>query len=504
MIFLQSCAHFLLALLDGLGHSRAKTRSCKVFYGRETELGLLEALWRKPGASFVTCRGRRRIGKSTLIEEFAHRSGARFIALEGKAPEPGTGNRQQLESFRTQLELQTGARVPSVRNWLEAFHVLAGRIGRGKTVVLLDEISWMGQFDRGFPGDLKIAWDRELGKHPGLILVLCGSVSTWITENILNNTGFVGRRALDLTVGELPLAVCRRFWGAAAGRVPAREVLDVLSVTGGVPKYLESIDPARSADENLRAMCFLPGGILQKDFDEMFADVFGAEASEKREVLRALSAGGLALGEIAAALGKGRNGHLTKCLETLETAGLIASERGWNPATGKPAQSVRHRLRDNYSRFFLRYIEPNLETIQAGRFAPVSMEQLDGWDAILGLQFETLVLNHLPEFLPALGLGRSLVLSAAPFWKKADAKGPGCQIDLLLQTRRSVMAVEIKRRREIGREIIDEMEGKIRRLPVRKGVSVRTALIYDGHLAPSVEGDGYFDAVVSVERLLGA
>lgn len=132
------------------------------------------------------------------------------------------------------------------------------------------------------------------------------------------------------------------------------------------------------------------------------------------------------------------------------------------------------------------------------------MEQLDGWDAILGLQFETLVLNHLPEFLPALGLGRSLVLSAAPFRKKADAKGPGCQIDLLLQTRRSVMTVEIKRRREIGREIIDEMEEKIRRLPVRKGVSVRTALVYDGHLAPSVEGDGYFDAVVSVERLLGA
>jgi len=74
---------------------------------------------------------------------------------------------------------------------------------------------------------------------------------------------------------------------------------------------------------------------------------------------------------------------------------------------------------------------------------------------------------------------------------------------LLLQTRRSVCLVEIKRQREIGREVIDEMAEKVRRLPRRDGISVRTALVYEGHLAPIVEADGYFDVIVPFKRLMG-
>ena len=473
-----------------------------MFIGRKEELGTLAGLWRRPAASLVTCRGRRRIGKSSLVAEFARMSGACFIAIEGKAPEPGMTNRDQLESFREQLAEQTETEVPTLGSWFEAFVQLDKRINERKTVVLLDEISWMGKFDRGFPGDLKIVWDRAFKKHDRLVLFLCGSVSTWITENILKNTGFVGRRALDMVVRELPLADCTKFWGKSGGRVAAREILDVLSVTGGVPKYLEEIDPALSADENLRRACFLPGGVLAEDFDEIFSDVFGDEAVEKRRLLVALVGGAKTASELASETGLLNNGHLTGSLEELKTAGFISSERGLNPATGRSAQAIQYRLSDNYARFFLRYIEPNRETIEKGRFSIATMEQLDGWDAILGLQMENLVLNHLTEFLPKLGLGRSLVLSAAPFCKKSDAKGPGCQIDLLIQTKKSAMVVEIKRHREIGREIIREVEEKVARLPVRRGLSVRTALIYDGHLAPAVEGDGYFDAVVPLESVL--
>ena len=473
-----------------------------MFIGREYELDALMSLWKRPGAALVTCRGRRRIGKSTLVAEFARRSGARFLVLEGKAPEPGMGNGDQLASFREQLQTQTTGAVPELKTWFQAFNELDKAIDGRRTVVLLDEISWMGKFDRGFSGDLKIVWDQTFKKHGRLVMVLCGSVSTWISENILKNTGFVGRRALDLVVRELALADCARFWGKAARRIAPREILDILSVAGGVPKYLEGIDSSVGADDSLRRMCFLPGGILTGDFDEIFADVFGEEAVEKRRLLSALAGGGMTASQLAAATGLTNNGHLSKSLEELEIAGFTASERGLNPATGKRAQEVQYRLADNYARFFLRYIEPNLESIRKGRFALATMEQLDGWDTILGLQLENLVLNHVSEFLPMLGLGRALVVSAAPFRKKADARGPGCQIDLLLQTRKSVMVVEIKRRREIGREIIREVEEKVARLPVRKGMSVRTALVYDGHLAPSVEGDGYFDAIVPIESVL--
>ncbi len=74
---------------------------------------------------------------------------------------------------------------------------------------------------------------------------------------------------------------------------------------------------------------------------------------------------------------------------------------------------------------------------------------------------------------------------------------------MLLQTRRSFVLVEVKRQREIGREVIDEMAEKAKRLPKRSDMSIRTALVYEGHLAPIVEADGYFDAVIPFGRLLG-
>ena len=474
-----------------------------MFHGRKDELVRLLELWKKPVASLVTCRGRRRIGKSTLVAEFAKRSKAVFLSFEGRPPRPGITGRHQLEAFAERYAVLLGGPVPAFRNWTEAFHYLAAAIRDDhRTVLLLDEISWMGGSSPDFPGDLKTAWDEEFKKHPHLVLVLCGSVSAWITDNILHGTGFAGRRSLDLVLSELPLADCTKFWGPTADRIPPGEMLDLLSVTGGVPRYLEEINPRESADENVRRLCFLPGGILHDDLPQIFGDVFGRSSAARRGILSALAEGPKSAEELARASGRDSNGHLSRALEELEEAGFIAASGGINPETGRPAGIKKYRIRDNYSRFFLRYVEPNLEAIDAGSFRFRSLDQLPGWDTMLGLQFEALVLNHATEFLSGLGLDRSLVLSTAPWSKSAGTSGRGCQIDLLVQTRRAAMVVEIKRRREIGREIIDEVEKKVAALKVRKGMAVRTALIYAGRLSPGVEADGYFDAIVSAEDLL--
>ena len=158
-----------------------------MFYGREEDIADLMALWRKPTASLVTCRGRRRIGKSTLIEEFARRSKAKFIEIAGEAPRKGMTDDDQLKAFGRQLAayVKEGS-CSAPGDWAAAFRTLDGVIGDGRTIVFLDEISWMGQYAPDFPGDLKTAWDTRFKKHPRLILVLCGSVSTWICEKILN------------------------------------------------------------------------------------------------------------------------------------------------------------------------------------------------------------------------------------------------------------------------------------------------------------------------------
>lgn len=476
------------------------------FYGRRDLEQRLEDLTGKRVSSFVTCRGRRRIGKSTLIEHFARKIGAQFIKVEGLKPRSGLGNEDELRAFAEQLAGQTDAEPTTPANWLFAFKRLDREIDDDeRTVVLLDEVSWLGHYDKTFSGTLKIAWDNMFKKHDRLIFVVCGSVSTWIRDNIIDNRAFYGRRSLDLIVKELPLSECVRFWGDAAARIPKREIFDVLAVTGGVPKYLEEINPALSAAENLRRMCFHPKSPLREDFDEMFTDVITKQPSFTAKVLRTLVDGPCSLTEIADKLGVVKSGNITDSLVQLTESGLLSVDVGKNPVTGASIREQRYRINDNYARFYLKCIEPVKDTIDSGAFVFSDLNALKGWQPIMGLAFENMVVNHVRDLLVPLHLENALVTSAAPYVKKGSRKTGvlGCQIDLLIQTAESFCLVEIKRRTRIGLEIIEEMKKKVDAFPAVKGKAVRTALVYDGDLDPVVPAQGYFDAIVSFDRLLG-
>ena len=474
-----------------------------MFVGRKFALGRLEGLWKKSTPSLVTVRGRRRIGKSTLIGEFARRTADHFISIDGQAPGEGVDNKIQLKSFVEQLSLQTNAPDVAVKGWLQAFQLLENSLPKsGRTVVLLDEISWMGGYDAAFAGTLKIVWDKRLKMHDKLILVLCGSVSSWIAENILRGTGFAGRDSLDLVLDELPLGECVPFWHETAERTGIGEFLDFLSVTGGVPKYLEELKPQQNADENIRQLCFSPDGILFRDFDQIFCTIFGKKSEARKAVLQAVSYGSKTLDEIARALGKERNGHLGDILEELELAGFIAKDQGVNPRTGKVGRIARYRLKDNYTRFYLHYIEPHAREIAAGLYRFESLSSQPGWPTIRGLQFENLVVANYRTLLPILGIDGASLLSAAPYRRgRTDGGEAGVQVDLLLQTKSTAYVVEIKRQSKIEADVVTELREKVRRLGYGSAISVRTVLVYEGELAASVRLDHSLDFLISADRL---
>ena len=371
--------------------------------------------------------------------------------------------------------------------------------------LLLDEISWMGGYDPVFPGVLRTAWETFLHRHDRLVLVICGSVSAWIKENILGNTGFTGRFSRDYVLPELSLAECAEFWGEAKDRTSSREILDVISVTGGVPRYLEEIDPGLDADENVRRMCFMSDGELYKDFDAIFDPMFGTDVELKKKILCELVNGPLSAAELERAFDLERNGRVSKSLKALKEGGFVADDPRLNPEIGEQARISRFRLRDNYTRFYLKYVAPRKLQIEMGSYNFVSLSALPDWNAVMGLQFENLIVNNAMSLLPFLHVGNVIVESAAPYRnvRKETGTGNGCQIDLLIQTPRTAYVVEVKRRREIGPEVIDEVERKIKRLPLRKGMTPRPVLVYDGELHPAVEATGFFDAVVPARKLLG-
>ena len=472
-----------------------------MFVGREYYLERLDALWRKQVSSLVVISGRRRIGKSTLVEVFAERAKCRFIEIAGLAPDKNMTNERQIGNFCASLARATGSPEVKADSWPKAFDALDASLkGRGRTIVFLDEISWMGGCDTSFAAYLKNAWDMQFSQHPRVIFVVAGSVSAWIQDNILQSKAFVGRISLDVTLSELPLSDCSAFWGRKAERTALREIIDVLSVTGGVPKYLQEIDPSLPADENVKRMCFTPEGYLFKDFNTIFGDVFGAAAA-KRRILVALAGGSASVSELAERFGQEPNGHLSEDLRDLIAGGFVASSAGKNPETGSDIREVRYRLRDNYTRFYLKFIAPKAEAIREGLFRFVTLDRLPGWDSIMGFQFENLVLNNLKTLCSLIGLDGRLVTSAAPFVRRPGKTTPGVQVDMLVQTPRSVYLVEIKRRTHISAAIEDEVQEKVRRLRVPRGTSVRTVLVYDGVVAPEVEENGYFDYLVPVESL---
>ena len=474
------------------------------FFGRESYLDKLDALWRKSTSSFVVVAGRRRIGKSTLVEEFAARSNCEFIEIVGLPPDEKMTNQKQIDNFCERLARHIGRPRQSADCWARAFDALDDALkGRGRTIVFLDEISWMGKYDDSFAGFLKTAWDTQFSKHDRLIFIVAGSVSAWINRNIQRSKGYVGRISLDFTLPELPPSTCLGFWGRKLDRTSTGDILDVLAVTGGVPKYLNEIDPSLSPDENIRRLCYDSDGYLFKDFDRIFDDVFGASISAKKRILTLLAERPASVSELALALGGDPNGHLSENLAELQEAGFIAGARGRNPVTGKDVREIRYRLRDNYTRFYLRYILPKKEAIANGFYQYVPLERLPGWDVIMGLQFENLVLNNIAVLAPHIGLMGKTVESAAPYFRSGRKTGKGVQIDYLVQLPKCTYVIEIKRKRHITSAIEDQMQEKLDRLKLPRGRSVKLVLVYAGELDPVVEENGFFDYLVPADRLLG-
>lgn len=475
-----------------------------MLYGRDREAEQFQQLLNKKKASLIVCQGRRRIGKSTFVRSCAEKAG-HFLWFEGLAPREGIGSMEQLGAFAEQLVTQTKAPRLPLGDWTQAFQLLDSLLPQdGKSVVvLLDEISWMAAGEPDFAGRLKVAWDNLFSRRQRLVLVLCGSVSSWITENILNNTGFVGRCSQEFHLGPLMLPFCSKFWGKRAARICAMEKLKVLAVTGGVPRYLEEINPARTAEQVVEGLCFTKGALLLREFDQIFHDIFSRRAESYREIVRVLAEGRRSVMEISRELGRERGGSLSEALEELCLAGFVRKDVPFDPVSGEDLpRAIGYRLSDNYLRFFLKYVEPVQSRIERGLYQRTPLESLMVWDTVMGLQCENLLLENVPVLMERVGLGNVAVLNAAPYVQRQTLRRKGCQVDLMIRTRQSLYVFEVKFRKTITVAVVGDVREKVARLKVPKTLSVRTGLVYAGELDAAVPESEFFDFLVPFERLL--
>lgn len=470
------------------------------FIGRQPELDQLHTLMRKKSASFIIVKGRRRIGKSRLIEEFG-KNFKHYYAFSGLPPEASITGQHQLDEFSRQLSREFQTARARYDDWSDALWALGERVQKGSTLVLFDEISWMGSKEPTFLAKIKNFWDQQLKKNDQLIFVICGSASSWIEKNILSSTGFVGRVSYTLTLDELPLPECNQFWPSD---IAAYEKFKLLSITGGIPKYLEEILPAHCAEDNIMRLCFTKGGFLVDEFEQMFSDIFLRKTLFYKQIIETLLDGAKEQGEIAACLKIKWHGRIPEYLHELMLAGLISQDHSWNIRTGQDSNMRKYRLSDNYLRFYLKYIEKNLSKINRKAFSLKSVASLTGWENMLGLQFENLILNNRKTIHQALNLNPDTIICDNPYFQRETLRHQSCQIDYMIQTKFDTLFVcEIKfSRRPIGCSVIDEVQDKINRLKRPKGFSCRPILIHVNGVTEELVDRDYFSSIIDMCEFL--
>jgi AAA+ ATPase superfamily predicted ATPase len=472
------------------------------FIGREQELEDLQRFLRKKTASLIVIKGRRRIGKSRLIEEFG--KGLRMISLIGLPPTPETTAQDQRDDFCHQLSRIFNTPLLKGDDWGDIFYFLSQQTQKGRIVLSLDEISWMGSKDPNFLGKLKSAWDQYFKKNDQLILILCGSVSSWIDENILSSTAFVGRISFTLNLEELSLKDCNQFWNKTGAKISPYEKFKILSITGGVPRYLEEIDPHQTADDNIQQLCFKKGGLLTTEFDKIFSDLFSKRGKVYKEIISSFVEGPADIQTVCHRLKISRSGLMSSYLDDLTKASFLRRDHTWNIKSGKPSLLSHFRLCDNYIRFYLKFIEPNLSLINQNAFREKSISSIPGWSSLMGLQFENLVLLNRSLIQKSLRILPEDVVMDNPYFQNKTTTHDGCQIDYMIQTKfNNLFVCEVKySKNEIGASIIPEMAEKLSKLKLPRGVSAWPVLIHVNGVSEKVEDSGYFTKIIDFSEFL--
>lgn len=352
----------------------------------------------------------------------------------------------------------------------------------------------MGSKDPVFLGKLKIIWEQHFQKNPNLILILCGSLSSWIEKNIISSTGFFGRISLKLNLKELSLYNCRNLLKSRGFKGSKQEELIAFALTGGVPWYIEQINPALSITENIRRLCFTPDGLFVEEFKYIFHDLFGKRLPICKKIVSALKDGSKEYEEIAKAIHYQSGGPLSEYLDDLITCGFLEREHTWSLQTGEESKGSKYRINDNYLRYYLKFISPHLRKIKKGLFEDCSPYSLPGWDGVMGLQFENLVLNNRQEIWKILGIRAEDIVFENPFFQTKTSKQKGCQVDYLIQTRfKTVYLCEIKfSRHPISIKVIEEINLKMRTLKFPKGIACLPVLIHASGVTKAVTESRFF------------
>ena len=401
--------------------------------GRVEEIKTLDEVMSRKEGQLVAVYGRRRVGKTYLIRQYF---GNKFTFYH--TGEAEVGFRDQLVGFRDSLR-DYGHQCPLPKTWREAFRELRSLIeasGDKKKVVFIDEMPWMDTPRSKFLPALEHFWNSWGSSRKDLVMIVCGSASTWIIKNILQNRGGLHNRITD-QIHLLPFTLheCEELVRDSGLSMSRQEICSLYMVFGGVAYYWGFLRKGESAAQGIDRLLFAPNGKLRGEFDLMAASLFEKDIGY-RKVFAALSAKGIGMtrGELLKRTGLPDGRVFCQILESLEKCGFVRRYTSF----GKKRREALYQLLDSFALFHFRFIEPEPNPDPHDWSTGISAKAKSAWE---GLAFERVCLMHVQEIKQALQIGgiRTSVCS----WRHVadETYGKGAQIDLIIDRADNVINI---------------------------------------------------------------
>ncbi len=485
-----------------------------ILQGRDLEISELREKLKSRKSELVVIYGRRRVGKSAIIRAFLQ-SLKRERASTEKTSKTTNKNSQsagplcltfeglekqrtpiQIKHFTDQLRAQVDdplLKQAQFQDWSQLFEYLTHLSAqkKEKSVIAFDEFQWMAAAQTKLVSLIKYYWDNYWQQN-NMILILCGSIASFMVKKVIRSKALYGRITLELPVRKLSVSNCKHFFPKSKSD---EEILKSIMVYGGVPKYLLDLSPSSSFEQNLEKLFFRVNSLYLEEYEKIFSVHF-KEPQTYLHIIKILQKKPLTLAEISQAIRMKSSGGVKAYLENLELAEFIRPNYCYQNNSTKKMQ---YRVSDEFLNFYTHFVLPNMNIIKAGGGRGIVngrlRTQLNGW---LGLAFENYVLNNAIYFANLMGFG-DLVESFGSYRSRES----GVQVDLIYsRSDRTTSICEMKfSMTPISTEVIREFQIKLSKIPNRSKYSIQKILIAPNGVSSALAVSGYFDIILTNSQI---
>jgi AAA+ ATPase superfamily predicted ATPase len=467
------------------------------FVGRKDEIKYITDAIKAEEASILVVYGRRRIGKTELIEHTLHNRN--LLKLEGVE-----GGDTEAQMYRVLYQLSKAFNDPYITHmkfatWMELFDFIASKISKGKWTLYLEEVQWLAEYKNELISDLKYVWDNSLRHNPTLLLVLCGSSPSFMLNQVVYSKALYNRSMYEINLREFSLGEAEEYLGKRSHR----EVMDAYLTVGGIPEYLKRINQHSSIQIGICQESFKKNSYFNNEKNKIFISSFAANIHYEQIIDYLSQVKFASKQDIEKQLHTKGGGSLTAVLKDLELCGFI--ERYIPFQSESVSNLVRYCIADSYLRFYFKFIMPLSDRIGKGDYNhnPILALNTESYQKWLGLSFERFCRHHSQLIADIIGFSAVRYKSGAFFNRKSMNADAGYQIDLIFERADHVLTIcEIKyTQSKTGVEVIDEFEQKLRLIPLKGNKTIEKVLISASGATEGLLARAYFDRIITLEDI---